>query len=267
MSTVNSGTSIGRLPKLGRRQVVWLIRVILIFSILGFWQLATLGDDYLQVVFSSPYLVAQRLVVWLADPKWWGHLGSTLQGATLGYLLGVTVALALVALVTPSPWLSAYAAPFIAVLNSLPKIALAPLFIFWFGIALQSKVYFVASTMCFIVFYGIHTGLRSIDPVLRDNTRVLGASNTEMLMHLYAPAILTWIISSLRLSLTFALLAAVVSEYLGSIHGIGYLIQDGQLTLRTDILIAGIFVIAIISITLDRALLVVEKYMSRWRAF
>ncbi len=177
------------------------------------------------------------------------------------------MALFLVAFITPSPLLTRFFTPFIAALNSLPKIALAPLFIFWFGVTLQSKVYFVASLICFIVFQGIHTGIRTIDPALRDNTRLLGASRVELVFHLYIPAILTWIVSSLRLSSAFALLAAVVGEYLGANRGLGFLIASGQQSFRADIVIAGILVVAVMAVALDRALLAVERRMSAWRAF
>lgn len=267
LSVVPTQVQSPRLSPSRRRQIIWLLRLLLVASTLGLWQWSTAGSAYLVMVFSSPSLVFARLAAWLADPSWWRHLGVTLQGAALGYALGVAVALALVAVVTPSRLMTRFLAPFIAVLNSLPKVALAPLFIFWFGIALQSKVYFVASIICFIIFYGVHTGLRTIDPVLRDNIRLLGATKYDLLVHLYLPATLTWIISSLRLSLTFALLAAVVSEYLGSIRGIGFLIANAQLTLRSDVLIAGIIVIAAVSVTLDKGLIVIEKRMSSWRAF
>ena len=107
----------------------------------------------------------------------------------------------------------------------------------------------------------------TIDPALRDNTRLLGASRFELVFHLYIPAILTWIVSSLRLSSAFALLAAVIGEYLGANRGLGFLIASGQQSFRTDVVIAGILVVAVIAVVLDRALLAVESRMSSWRAF
>jgi len=256
---------VGSPPDL-RRVVILAVQLALVAAILVAWQLAS-ADEYWAAVFSTPAEVAKTLSTWVADPKWWPHFWTTIEEAVFGYLLGLVLALVLVAVITPSQRVTHFFAPFIAGIHSLPKIALAPLFIFWFGTTLQSKVYFVASLICFIIFYGIQTGIRTIDPALRDNVRLLGASRREMVLHLYVPAILTWIIASLRLSTAFALLAAVIGEYLGSNRGLGYLIATGQQTMQAHTVIAGILLVATLSLLLDKALRVTEVRMSAWRAF
>jgi NitT/TauT family transport system permease protein len=249
-----------------RRWAIRAAQLALFAATLVVWQLASHNEKW-RASFSSPSEVFARLAGWLFDRKWWPHLWATLESAFLGYLLGLVVALLLVAVITPSEWITRFFSPFIAALNALPKVALAPLFIFWFGTTLQSKVYFVASVICFTIFYGIQVGLRTIDPVLRDNVRMLGASRSAMVVHLYMPAILTWIIASLRLSIAFALLAAVISEYMGSIRGLGYLIAYAQQTMQPDSVIAGILVVSLVVLSLDRTLLATEARMSAWRAF
>lgn len=249
-----------------RTALIWFCRAAIVTALAASWQFFG-QDEYWKSVFSSPSEVSQKFATWMADSRWWGHLAATLEEAALGYLLGVAVALVLVALITPNPLLGRFLAPYLAALNSLPKIALAPLFIFWFGTTLASKVYFVASLICFIIFHGIQTGLRTIDPAVRDNVRLLGASRLSMLMHLYIPAIFTWIISSLRLSSAFALLAAVIGEYLGSNKGLGYLIASAQQSMQPDAVIAGIISVAAIALLLDRSLHATEMRMSAWRAF
>jgi len=269
MSAASSIAAGSRRGGLGGRQLVvlWAARLGILAAILIAWQVQGTKDPYWTLVFSTPVDVARRLGMWLGDPRWWTHLLITLEEAFLGYLLGVTAAVALVAVIAPSRFLTRFTAPYIAVLNALPKIALAPLFILWFGTTLQSKVYFVASLICFIVFHGVHTGLKTIDPGLLANTRMLGATRYHLLRDLYIPAIVTWIISSLRLSLAFALLAAVIAEYLGANRGLGFLIANGQRTLATDTVVAGILVVALVSILLDRLLVRAERRMTQWRAF
>jgi NitT/TauT family transport system permease protein len=257
-------------PALGppdfRRLWVRGAQAALLAGILLGWQLAS-ADETWNAAISSPTQVARRLASWFVDPTWWPHAWATVEEAALGYLLGLALALLLIAIVAPSRTLGDFLSPFIAGVHSLPKVALAPLFIFWFGTTLQSKVYFVASLICFIIFYGIQVGLRTIDSGLRDNVRLLGASPREMLLHLYFPAILTWIIASLRMSTAFALLAAVIGEYLGSNRGLGYLIARGQQSMQADAVIAGILLVATICVLLDRALIATERRMSAWRAF
>jgi ABC-type nitrate/sulfonate/bicarbonate transport system permease component len=247
--------------------IVWIVRLSIILCFLEAWQIVGTHSDYYTLVFSSPALVFETLVHWLADRAWWSNLGVTLEEAGLGYMLGVSLALMLVAAVAPSPVLGRFLAPFIAALNALPKIALAPLFILWFGTRLQSKVYFVASLICFIVFYGVLNGLRTIDGNLLANARILGASRINLLIEVYIPAIVTWLIASLRLSAAWALLASVIVEYLGSTSGLGYLIATGQQTLQANVVIAGILVVACVSVALDRLLTQTEARMMRWRAF
>lgn len=256
----------GAMGRHARRVAIRTAQVALFVGTLVTWQLASQNENW-RASFSSPAEVTARVVGWLGDGKWWPHLWATLEAAFLGYLLGLAVALVLVAVITPSERLNRFFSPFIAALHALPKVALAPLFIFWFGTTLQSKVYFVASLICFTIFYGIQVGLRTIDPVLRDNVRVLGASRAAMVVHLYIPAILTWIIASLRLSIAFALLAAVIGEYLGSIRGLGYLIGYAQQTMQPDSVIAGILLVSLLVLAMDRMLLATEARMSAWRAF
>jgi NitT/TauT family transport system permease protein len=249
------------------RWVIWLARLAIAGTALTLWQIGGSADGYWNLVFSSPANVLATLLKWVSDPAWWQHLWTTLEEAALGYLLGVSLALALVAAVAPYPVVGRFLGPFIAALNSLPKIALAPLFILWFGIKLQSKVYFVASLICFIVFHGVLSGLRTIDPDLLANTRMLGASRAQLLVEVYIPAILTWIIASLRLSLAWALLSAVIAEYLGSNKGLGFLVATGQQSLQANVVIAGILVVATVSVALDRLLIHAERRMTQWRAF
>jgi ABC-type nitrate/sulfonate/bicarbonate transport system permease component len=248
-----------------RGVVVWSARIGLMAAFLGVWQIQGSRSQYALFAFSTPSRVAQQFGTWLGDAAWWADLGTTVQEAALGYLLGVAVAVVLVAVTAPSRLLTRYLSPFIAAFNALPKIALAPLFILLFGTSLRSKVLFVASLICFLVFYGVLAALRTIDRTLIANMRVLGASSAELVLHVYAPATLGQVIAGLRLSSAWALLAAVIAEYLGANEGLGHLIADAQQTFQTDAVLAGIIAVAVIAVALDRALVVVERRLSRWR--
>jgi NitT/TauT family transport system permease protein len=117
----------------------------------------------------------------------WTDCGITLTEAALGYLLALVVAVVLASVVFSSPLLERFLRPFIAVFNALPKVVLAPLFLLWFGVGVSSKVYFTASVIFFIVFYGVYTGMKSIDLTLVDNMRALGASTLSLVRHVYGP--------------------------------------------------------------------------------
>lgn len=260
-------TGAGRGGEVVRYVSIRLVQVAIVTVILIAWHVAGANSEYWDLVISRPESVLAMLGTWVDDPEWWYDLCLTLQEAGIGYLLGVVVAVVLVAVVSSSSRLEAFLSPFLAAVNALPKIVLAPIFVLWFGIGVQSKVYFVAAALFFIVFFGVHTGLKTIDRALLDNARVLGASTRQVILTVHAPAVVTWLFASLRLSAATALLAAVVAEYLGATGGLGYRISSARSVLQTDAVIAGIFVIAVVAVIADRILVRVERHFSRWRAF
>jgi NitT/TauT family transport system permease protein len=204
---------------------------------------------------------------WTNNATFWRDLGITLTEAVLGYLMGVVSGVVLAAVVFSSATIERFLRPFVAVFNALPKVVLAPLFLLWFGIGISSKVYFTASVIFFIIFYGVYTGMKAIDVSLVNNMRALGASSVDLTVHVYAPAILTWIVAGLRLSFTFAILATVLGEFLGGTEGLGVRISLATQQLQNNVVIAGIVAIALVAVLVDRSLVRVERRFSRWKLF
>jgi NitT/TauT family transport system permease protein len=249
------------------RLIIWTVRLGILAAFLAGWQSLGTSSAYWNLVVSSPADVISVVRSWLGDSAFWSDLATTLGEAGLGYLLGVVLAVVVAGVLVSVPVLDRFSRPFLAVFNALPKIVLAPLFLVWFGISLRAKVYFVTSAIFFIIFFGIYTGVKTIDQTLLGNTRALGASKGQLVRTVYAPAIVTWLISSLRLGAAFALLAAVFSEFLGATAGLGLRIASGQQLLMNDEVIAGIVIIASIALLLDRVLVRVERHFSHWRVF
>jgi NitT/TauT family transport system permease protein len=241
-------------------------QIVLFVVLVGGWALISRDEVWVNLV-GSPAGVLSQLGDWFTDSGSWLDIGLTALEAALGYLLGVLIAVVLVAIVVPVRTMDRFLAPFIAMANALPKIVLAPLFILWLGFSITSKVLFVASGIFFLIFYGVYSGVRSIDHVLLDNARVLGATRGRIITDVYLPSIVGWLISSLRLSSAWALTAAVVSEYLGSNSGIGYRIALAQQTLDPSAVIAGIVTVAVLAVLVDRLLVLVERRYTQWRVF
>jgi NitT/TauT family transport system permease protein len=264
----------GRSDRIGverRRQrrvtvAVWVTRLLLLALLLLGWAWLTRSLHW-SLLIGTPREVWDQARTWVGDGAFWSDLGWTLLEAALGYVLGVLGAVLLVAVIVPLPILARFVAPFIAMANALPKVVLAPVFILWLGFSLSSKVLFVASGIFFVIFYGVFAGVRSINRVLVDNQLVLGSSRIKLVGNVYLPSIFAWLISSLRLSAAWALTAAVISEYLGSNRGIGYLIAQGQQLLNPNTVLAGILVVAIVAVAFDRLLVLVERRFSQWRVF
>jgi len=154
--------------------------------------------------------------------------------------------------------------PIVAGLNGRPKIALGPLYLLLFGIGIWSKIYFVATVVFFIPFYSLFMSLRSIDFVLLQNIKILGASPRWLVLDVYLPALIGTLIGSLRLTASWAMLSAAVGEMLASSAGIGFKINQGQHLLQNDVVLAGIILISAIVLIVDRLLVRVERHFARW---
>ena len=134
--------------------------------------------------------------------------------------------------------------PYIKMLNAVPRVVLAPLFLLWFGLGIWSKVALAVTLVFFVMFFNTYQGVRDADRVLIDNVRMLGATERQLVRHVLVPSALTWIFSSLQTSLGFAMVGAVVGEYLGATRGLGYVISQAEGTFDTTGVFAGMTVLA-----------------------
>jgi NitT/TauT family transport system permease protein len=149
--------------------------------------------------------------------------------------------------------------------NALPRVVLAPIFLLWFGLGIWSKVAFGFTLVFFIVFFNTLEGVKSVDRVLVDNARMLGASEKQLLRHVFIPSALTWIFSSLHISVGFAITGAVVGEYLGASAGVGYAIAQAQGVFDTKGVFAGMFILMIVVLIIDLLVNRLERHLLRWR--
>jgi NitT/TauT family transport system permease protein len=142
---------------------------------------------------------------------------------------------------------------------------LAPLFLLWFGLGIWSKVALGVTLVFFVVFFNTWRGVRDVDPRLIDNVRLLGASRAELTRHVLFPSALSWIFASLHLSVGFAIVGAVVGEYLGSARGIGYLIAQAEGVFDTTGVFAGIVVLSVVVLAVTSVVMRLERWLLRWQ--
>jgi NitT/TauT family transport system permease protein len=215
---------------------------------------------------SRPTHIARRVAAWATDGTLWGHLVITLEESLLGLLIGSALGIALGFCFGRSPALARVFDPYIKMLNAVPRIVLAPLFLLWFGLGIWSKVALAVTLVFFVMFFSTYQGVRDADRVLIDNARMLGASERQLVRHVLVPSALTWIFSSLQTSLGFAMVGAVVGEYLGSTRGLGYVISQAEGTFDTTGVFAGMTVLAIVVVIVSAAVARVERWLLRWKA-
>jgi len=215
--------------------------------------------------FSRPSDIALRLGGWLVSGSIYGHLAVTLIEAMLAFVIGTVTGVVAGFALARIDLLAAVFDPYIRILNALPRVILAPIFILWFGLGIASKVALGVSLVFFIVFFNTFQGVREVDPVVLKNARMLSASEAQLLRHVYIPSALAWIFSSLHTSIGFALVGAVVGEYIGASKGIGYLVAQAQGTFDTTGVFAGLLLTSVVVLVIDMGINRVESYLLRWR--
>jgi NitT/TauT family transport system permease protein len=215
---------------------------------------------------SRPGAIASRVAAWTMSGAIWGHLAVTLEEAVLGLIVGGVLGIGLGFVLARSPFAARVSDPYIKMLNAVPRVVLAPLFLLWFGLGIWSKVALAVTLVFFVMFFNTYQGVRDADRVLIDNVRMLGASERQLVRHVLVPSALTWIFSSLQTSLGFAMVGAVVGEYLGSARGLGYVISQAEGTFDTTGVFAGMFVLAVVVVIVSAGVTRVERYLLRWKS-
>jgi NitT/TauT family transport system permease protein len=241
-------------------------RVALVGIVLGLWLWMSLRDPTVRDVFGDPIAVVHQLAEWIAAGEIFYHLGLTALEAVLGFLVGSIIGIGVGFLFLFVPLLRNLFDPLIAIFAVVPRIVLAPVFMIWFGLGILSKSALVTLIVFFIVYFNVEAGLRSVQGVLIDRARLMGANAFGLVREIYLPASLVWLLSSLKISIGFAFLGAIVAEYLGANAGIGSLIAVAQSQNDPNAVMAGLLVIFIAVVPLDRVLARVERKADAWRA-
>ena len=216
--------------------------------------------------FGEPLKVFARIWAWfITNGDIYQHLWVTLLETVLAFGLGTALGLGLGLWLALSPMAAAIAEPYIKALNSMPRVILAPIFTVWFGLGIASKVALGVTLVFFIVFFNVYQGVKEVSPVILANARMLGASQKQLLRHVYLPSATSWVFSSLHTSVGLAFVGAVVGEYLGSSRGVGRLILQAEGAFDINTVMAGILVLTVFALMLDGAVGRIEKRLMKWQ--
>jgi NitT/TauT family transport system permease protein len=243
-----------------------LSQTLIAVAFLSTWQLLVSTGKLDKFFFSRPSDIAARIVTWLRTGSIWPHLLVTLEEAALAFAIGAGAGIVCGFALARSPRLGALADPFIRVLNALPRVVLAPIFLLWFGLGIWSKVALGVTVVFFIVFFNTHQGVRDVDKSVIDNARMLGASEWQLTRHVLIPSALTWVFSSLHISIGFAVIAVVVGEYLGASRGVGYLISQAEGVFDTTGVFAGMAVLCASVLLVGLGVNRLERWLLRWKS-
>lgn len=238
-------------------------QIVVGLILLVLWQLATFRFGFYWV--SSPLLVAQRLVEWTRDGTLLIESVYTIGAALIGFVIGAVPGALIPLALRRLPIINAIIDPYILAGYALPKLAMTPLLIIWFGIGIWSKVALVASTSFFFLFYNTDVGVRGINPQLIRMAEIVGARESSVARLIVWPAALPYILAGVRVSLPFAIGGAAISEMLSSSHGLGFLIQSSAMLFDATGSFAAIVALTIILMVVNIAVNRSEQRLFSWR--
>lgn len=247
------------------KRKVTIGRVLLIVVVIGLWQLAS-GPLIDPFFIGSPLGVGKILIKDFTDPGFYRDLRITGTEMGLGYLIGGLGGIALGVLFARWRLAADIVDPFFAALNSLPRIALAPLLIIWFGIDIASKVVLAATLVFFLTFFCTLAGIRSVEPALIEVARLVGATEQQIFRYVMLPGAAAWVINGLKMSLPYALIGVIVGEFLVSSVGIGHRLNYYSTSYNTNGTFAMLLVMMAFMMVLNGLMTLVERYVLRWRA-
>jgi NitT/TauT family transport system permease protein len=252
-----------------RRLRIQLVRVGFAVVLIGAWEiLAQIGviDVFF---FGQPSGIVNQLWRWVtrgtAQGPLWEQVATTLEETILGFMIGVVLGVVFGVLLGRNRDIADIFGPYIKGANSMPRVVLGSLFIIWFGLGLWSKVALAVVLVFFVVFFNAFQGVREVDRNLLANARILGASPRRVTTDVILPSALSWIIASLHTSFGFALVGAVVGEYLGSIKGLGLMIATAQNTFNPNGVFAAMAILAAVALLAEAGVTALENRLITWR--
>lgn len=233
-------------------------------ALLLVWQWAS-GRIIRTIYVSKPTDIARRLYEVFATGEIFPHLATTARELVLGYLFGVSAGIVTGYVLGRSPRLAAIFEPYVMAFYGIPKIALAPLFIIWFGIGMWSKVALAGTMVFFLVFYNVYMGVRSVDRDLVNMTMILGASESQLTWHVYLPAAAPFVIMGMRMAIPYSVIGVIVGEFTSSTQGLGLFILQASSSYDPAGVFAGIAILLIFVIVANTGATRLEKHLLRWR--
>lgn len=248
-----------------RRRTIWAARAALLVVILGTWQLAS-GRLISDFFIGKPTEIAETLWRWALSGELFFHGGITAIEALLGFLLGSAIGMFVGIVLGRSQVLAEVLDPFITMFYSLPKVALAPMFILWFGIGIDMKIYLTATIVFFLVFLNTYSGVRAVSREQIAILKLMGANEGHILRKVVVPSAITWVFNGLRLSVPYALIGAIVGELIASNKGLGYLLADASGQFDTSAMFAALIAIMILALMLNTAVRWFEGVAMPWKA-
>jgi NitT/TauT family transport system permease protein len=252
-----------------QRGVERVLQVALFAVIVGGWEASArtgLADPFF---FGQPSAIAATIWRWSTrgtpQGPLWAHIAITLEETVLAFLIGVALGVVAGFALGRNRTLAAVFGPYVRMGNAIPRVILGSIFVIWLGLGMASKVALGVTLTFFVVFFNAFQGVREVDPNLVNNARVLGAGPRTLSFDVMLPSALSWITSSLHTSFGFALVGAVVGEFIGSNRGLGYLVAAAQGAFNANGVFAAMVILSVVALIADFLVTRLEIRLTPWR--
>ena len=249
---------------LGAAHYSWVRQVVALLVLLALWEAAGRAGMLNPLYLPSPSQIGAALVDLFSDGRIWPHLEATFTAALGGLVLGIAVGVVLGVAAALVRLVAELLEPVMTLLNAVPRVILAPLFVIWLGIGLASKIALSFILVAVLIFFTVFTGIRQVDRRMVERVITLGGGRWALVRHVYLPSVTAWILSNLKIAVGFAFTGALVGEFVAATHGLGYLLSFAQSTYNAALMFALIFLILVVVLLIFGIAGRLEKYLLRW---
>jgi NitT/TauT family transport system permease protein len=262
-SNTSPAASTNTVRKPSMEQKIQLSRIAILLAAMGFWEFAS-GRLFDVFWVSRPTLILEYIVDFVRK-DFFKHFYFTMTATGVGFGLGAVGGMLAGIGLSRSAFLAAVLDPFLVAINGIPRVALAPLFVVWFGIGLMPKIVLVFTLVFFVMFYNTYSGIRSVEKSYIDLAWVMGAGDNAIFRKVVLPAATPYIFLGLKLSIPYALIGAIIGEFVASSAGLGWKIQVETAQYNTTGTMAGLVILMLIVTAMNAVFTLFERRMLRWR--
>jgi NitT/TauT family transport system permease protein len=247
------------------RENLWLRRAVSLLALASIWEVLS-RYGIIDPFYSPPPSEVLRVILSLfTEGKIFNHLEATFTAALAGLLLGLAIGVVLGFAAALIPFVAEVLEPIMMLLNAIPRVIMAPLFVIWLGIDLASKVALSIVLVAVLIFFAVYSGIKEVNQLLVDRVRTLGGGRMTLLREVYVPSVTAWVIGSLKVAVGFAFTGACVGEFVAATRGLGYLLQFAQSTYNAALTIGLILLIMAFVLLLFGCAEAIERRLLRWR--
>jgi NitT/TauT family transport system permease protein len=247
-----------------RQRTILVLQILLLISVFALWEIAAAYGWINQFITSKPSRAWTAAVNLFNRGELWRHLGYTIGETVLGFTVGTMAGIVIAAALWWSDFISRILDPYIVILNSVPKVALGPIFIVWLGTGLKAVVAMAVATSIIVTIMVVHNGFKNIDPNKIKLMRTFGASRLQIFTKVVIPASVPTMISALKVSVGLSLVGTIVGEFLGSKAGLGYLIVYGGQIFNMSLVMAAVIMLSVVSALLYYLVVLLERRIVRY---